>query len=137
MAAIEGTCLCGDVHITVKRAPKSLTECNCSACRRYGTLWGYYKMKDVTIRSPRGGLVTYMRERGGLRFRRCGRCGCVVSWEWKRRPDARMGLNARLLDHAAMASVPISILDGDGRWARLGMYKCPEIWISPNRTKKR
>src|SRR5262245_55017407 len=102
MPALEGSCLCGAVRLTVARRPRGVTQCNCSVCRRYGTLWAYYRRAAVTIAAPRAALSSYSVKRGGLRFRRCATCGCVVSWEHQAGPDARMAVNARLLDHAAI-----------------------------------
>jgi hypothetical protein len=105
MASIAGSCLCGAVMLTVARAPKSVTQCNCSTCRRYGTLWAYYKRSAVTIK---GKLRDFTLRRGGLRFRSCATCSCIASWEHERGADATMGVNMRLFDHAAMARVPIA-----------------------------
>lgn len=133
MPSISGSCLCGAVHVTVARAPRTLTQCNCSVCRRYGTLWAYYRRSAVTIKAPRGGLLDFTRRPRGLRFRHCAACGCVVSWEARRGPEDRMAVNARLLDHAAMAKVPISVLDGDKSWRVLERYVKPGAWITPAR----
>ena len=133
MPAVEGSCLCTVVRVTVARRPRSLTQCNCSVCRRYGTLWAYYRRAAVAIAAPRAGLASFSVKKGGLRFRRCATCGCVVSWERQRGPDARMAVNARLLDPAAIADVPIIVLDGDQTWRVLERYTKPGALISPRR----
>jgi hypothetical protein len=130
MPAIDGTCLCGAVRVVVATKPRSLTQCNCAVCRRYGTLWAYYRRRAVTITGKRS---HYRRRRGGLRFTRCVTCGCVVSWEHARGPEGRMGVNARLLDHAVIATVSIKVLDGDGNWRVLEHYVKPGALISPRR----
>ena len=134
--AIEGTCLCEAVKLGVARVPKQVTQCNCTVCRRYGTLWAYYKRSAVSIVAPRGALEDFKRRpRGRLRFVRCATCGCVIQWD---PPDEgaeqRVGVNARLFDHAKMANVPIKVLDGDKTWRTVGIYKKPGIWISPRRS---
>jgi hypothetical protein len=134
--AIQGACLCQAVQIGVARRPRQVTQCNCSACRRYGTLWAYYKRSAVTITAPRGTLARYSRPGRTLRFVHCQTCACVICWEPPgKAKDARFGLNSRLLDHALMASVPIEVLDGDGAWHTLETYVKPGIWISPSRTQ--
>jgi hypothetical protein len=133
MASIEGSCLCGAVTLTVARVPKSVTQCNCSTCRRYGTLWAYYKRRAVTIAAKRGQVRDFTLRRGGLRFRHCATCSCIASWERDRSADAIMGVNMRLFDHAKLARVPIKVLDGDKTWRVLERYTKPAIWISPKR----
>lgn len=118
--------------------PRQVTQCNCSVCRRYGTLWAYYKRSAVSIEAPRGGLEPFSRRPGGLKFVRCAACGCVICWDSRRKdPDRRMGINMRLFDHARMAGVPISVLDGDMTWRVVDKYVKPAIWISPARALER
>jgi hypothetical protein len=137
---VEGSCLCGAVTIRVDRGPRSVTQCNCSVCRRYGTMWAYYKRARVAVKAARGTLVAFRRRPRGLRFMHCKTCGCVVTWENKRGADAYMAINARLLDQAAIADVPIKILDGDRTWKVLATYVRPEIYrtpTSPSRSRRR
>jgi hypothetical protein len=133
--AIQGTCLCKAVQIGVARVPRQVTQCNCTVCRHYGTLWAYYRRSAVSITAKRGALEDYVVRADGLRFVRCGSCGCVISWDGRGKdPEQRMGINTRLLDHARMARVPVKVLDGDQTWRTLGTYVKPEMWISPSRT---
>jgi hypothetical protein len=39
---LTGSCHCGSIKVKVASKPRQLTSCNCSICRRDGTLWGYY-----------------------------------------------------------------------------------------------
>ena len=68
---LTATCHCGAVRIEVPAAPATTTDCNCSICRRYGTLWAYY---------PDG----YVRGDRTLRFVRCRACGCWCVTHWER-----------------------------------------------------
>ena len=38
---LHGTCHCGSVTWQFDGMPESVTACNCTVCRRYGTLWAY------------------------------------------------------------------------------------------------
>jgi hypothetical protein len=132
--AIQGTCLCKAVQLGATRLPRQVTQCNCSVCRHYGTLWAYYRRSAVSITAPRGALEDYSVRAGGLKFVRCRSCGCVICWDGRGKGrDQRMGINTRLLDHALMAAVPVKVLDGDKTWRTLGTYVKPEMWISPSR----
>jgi hypothetical protein len=136
--AIQGTCLCGGVQLGATRRPRQVTQCNCSVCRRYGTLWAYYRRSAVSIVAPRGGLEHYSIRAKGLRFMRCRSCGCIVCWDGRGNAgEQRMGINTRLLDPAMMAAVPIKVLDGDMTWRTVEVYTKPEIWISPSRKQAR
>jgi len=126
--------LCQTVQLGVRGLPRQVTQCNCSVCRRYGTLWAYFQRSAVSITAPRGALENYAVRKGGLKFVRCRTCGCVICWDAPGKGrDQRMGVNTRLLDEARMADVPIKVLDGDRTWRTLGSYAKPEIWRSPSR----
>ena len=64
---LSAICHCGSVRIHVRRAPRTVTSCNCSICRRYGALWAYYSASSVQIEAPKGGLSSYS---GAVRFAR-------------------------------------------------------------------
>jgi hypothetical protein len=135
--AIQGTCLCKAVQLGVAQLPREVTQCNCSVCRRYGTLWAHYPRSAVSI-APRDALESYSVRPRGLKFVRCRTCGCVICWDSRLKGrDQRMGVNARLLDHAVMADVPVMVFDGDQTWSVLGGYVKPEMWISPSRERAR
>jgi hypothetical protein len=130
--AIEGTCLCGAVQLGVARMPRQVTQCNCSVCRRYGTLWAYYRRSAVSITAARGALEEFSRRPRGLKFVRCGSCGCVICWDSRRKqPDRRIGVNMRNFEQGAMAAVPVKVLDGDKTWRVVEGYVKPAMWISP------
>ena len=114
---LTATCHCGAVEVDVPRRPRRLTDCNCSICRRYGTLWAYYKGADVRIRSARGATEAYSWGEKSLRFVRCRACGCITHWEPVRPfPGSRVGVNARNFDPAMLGSIRIRRLDGAATW---------------------
>ena len=114
---LAGTCHCGAVRVEVPRRPRRLTSCNCSICRRYGTLWAYYKAAEVRVASAPGATRSYSWGDKALRFVRCGKCGCITHWE-ATHPTAtsRMGVNARNFDPAAIATIRVRRLDGASTW---------------------
>ena len=117
---LTATCHCGAVQIEVPRRPRSLTNCNCSICRRYGTLWAYYKASSVRITAPRGSTDKYSWGQKSLRFVSCSTCGCITHWERTHpRPDSRVGVNARNFDPKVLESVRIRRLDGASTWKYL------------------
>lgn len=117
---LTATCHCGAVRVEIPRRPKSITNCNCSICRRYGTLWAYYKASDVRVLHEPGATESYAWGDKRLRFVRCATCGCVINWERVVPvPGARVGVNARNFDPEALGDVRIRRLDGAKTWRTL------------------
>src|SRR5262245_8300096 len=114
---IEAVCHCGAARLEVPRAPRRLTSCNCSICRRYGSLMAYYKASEVRRKYRRRDVQTYAWGDHDLRFVRCRTCGCILHWEPARRnlPD-RMGVNARNFDPKVIANARIRRFDGAKTW---------------------
>jgi hypothetical protein len=110
---LTGTCHCGAVRVTVPRKPRTVTDCNCSICRRYGVLWAYYKASTVRIEAKRGATEWYAWGRKKLKFVRCATCGSVICWQRiVPRKDGSMGVNARNLDLKVLNSLRVTKLDG-------------------------
>ncbi len=114
-------CHCGAVQVEVPRRPRSLTNCNCSICRRYGTLWAYYKSAEVRITGAPGATTEYIWGDKMLRFVRCASCGCVTHWERiVPKEGSSTGVNARNFDPTALGDVRIRLLDGASTWKYVG-----------------
>jgi hypothetical protein len=109
---IEGACLCGAVRWRFAGIPDGATACNCTACRRYGTLWIYdYEGEGITVSGP---VQSYVRG-NALSFNFCPTCGCVVFWRGLVADDQgrrRIAVNVRLSEPDAVAQIPIDHFDG-------------------------
>ncbi len=117
---LTATCHCGAVGLQVRRRPRTLTDCNCSICRRYGALWAYYKRKDVRVRAVRARSDEYSWGERSLKFMRCGVCGCVTHWSpMSRSSGERMGVNARNFAPEVLAGIRVRKLDGAHTWKYL------------------
>jgi hypothetical protein len=116
---LTASCHCGAVRVEVPRRPRTLTNCNCSICRRYGTLWAYYKQSEVRVASAPGSTNEYSWGDKSLRFVRCGTCGCITHWEPIHPKDSRMGVNARNFEPGSLGSVRVRNLDGASTWKYL------------------
>lgn len=119
---LSASCHCGTVQLEIDRKPQQLTDCNCSICRRYAALWAYYTRKSVRVActSP-DALAVYSWGNRTVEFHYCAKCGCVMFHErTKKAGDAtRMGVNARMIDPAALAGVRIRKVDGALTWKYL------------------
>lgn len=109
---IKGSCLCGAVHWTFDVQPDGATACNCTACRRYGTLWAYdYENEGIHVSGQTRPFV-----RGtALEFHFCPVCGCIAFWRGLRIDELgrrRIAVNLRLAEPQAVAAIPIDHFDG-------------------------
>jgi hypothetical protein len=117
---LSATCHCGAIRVQIPRRPRTLTNCNCSICRRYGTLWAYYKASDVRITSEPGATSSYSWGDKMLRFVRCNTCSCIINWERiDPGPQSRVGVNARNFEPGVLGPVRIRRLDGASTWRYL------------------
>jgi hypothetical protein len=124
---IEASCHCGAVKITLSRAPDTLTDCNCSICRRLGALWAYYAPAEVQIAAADDAMGAYAWGERSLAFHHCRTCGCTTHWAGIDPSGAahpagvdpksgRMGVNARLLAPADRAAAKVRRFDGADTW---------------------
>jgi hypothetical protein len=117
---LSATCHCRAVRIEIPRRPRAVTACNCSICRRYGTVWAYYKRSEVRVTAAPGATDEYVWGDKSLKFVRCACCGCVVQWDPVRPTAAsRVGVNVRNFEPADIGPVRIRLLDGAATWKHL------------------
>jgi hypothetical protein len=108
---LEGSCDCGAVHIELDETPESVTDCNCSICRRYGALWSYFDPARVRIVPPSGATTIHKRARRNLEFHFCTACGCVTHWAPADKRHPRMGVNMRLFPPELLATLEVELCD--------------------------
>jgi hypothetical protein len=112
-AMLVAVCHCGAVKLTVPQSPRSLTSCDCSICRRYGTLWAYYKAANVRVAAKPEALDKYMWGRKIRRFVRCSHCGTVMYYEYASpRREKRIAVNARNFEPSILGTIPVRNVDG-------------------------
>ena len=109
---IDGSCLCGAVQWRMARMPESATACNCTACRRYGTLWAYdFEGEGIHV----SGSTTAFVRGAALAFHFCPACGCVAYWRSlhvDQEGRRRIAVNLRLTEPGPIAHLPIDHFDG-------------------------
>lgn len=113
---ISGSCLCGNVQITVSDSPSRLVSCNCSACHRYGALWWHSTRENIQI-AAKNPTLGYARGDHLLEFHHCPTCGCMTHWH-SIDPEniARRAVNMRMVDPADIDGLPIKYFDGRDSW---------------------
>jgi hypothetical protein len=114
---LSGTCHCGAVRIDLPTRPQAATLCNCSLCRRLGSLWSYYPAGTVAISGHPEHTDGYIWGDRTLRTVRCRHCGIVTHWEpLQAGPDAHMGVNIRNFDPGEFEGLRLRRFDGADTW---------------------
>lgn len=113
---LKATCHCGAIQIEIPSRPTEITNCNCSICRRLGTLWAYYEVGTVKIHGHPENTAEYIQGDKTLRTVRCRTCGCTTHWEPLDAKYKRMGVNVRNFEPEAIGDVRIRLLDGANTW---------------------
>lgn len=119
-ALLEGACHCGAVTLRLPAMPETATRCNCSICRRLGSVWAYFEFGTVHISGHPEHTQAYIQGDRTLRTMRCKTCGCVTHWEPidpARHP--RQGVNLNNFPPALLEQVPVRRLDGADTWEYL------------------
>jgi hypothetical protein len=120
---IRASCHCGAITLSIPRPPERVTQCDCSICRRYGTLWGYFEQPEVLVEAEPGALQEYAWGSKSLAFVRCASCGCVTHWRpLAGRKSLRMGVNLRNFEPEQIGPVRIRQLDGAVTEEFIGEY---------------
>jgi len=110
---IRAACHCGAARITLDDAPGWVCDCNCSICRRYGTLWAYSwdsmaeRTIGMTLVQGSEAVEAYIWGDRELGFWRCKACGCVTHHTVLNEPDKIRGVNARMFVNFDPQSVTI------------------------------
>jgi hypothetical protein len=109
---LHGSCHCQSVHWHFNTLPESATACNCTVCRRYGTLWAPdHEGEGSTVAGP---TRAYVRGKA-IEFHFCPTCGCVAYWRAQQVDELgrrRIAVNLRLTEPGPVAQLPIDHFDG-------------------------
>ena len=114
---IEGACHCGNIRWCLAAEPETLTDCNCSFCRRTQALWAYAGRQDVTITVGPAGRVHYSHGDRTLAFVSCAGCGGTTHWQGLGPTNEQVAVNMRMAtDAAAITRFRIRHFDGAESW---------------------
>lgn len=116
-AVLGGSCHCGAVQFELAAVPASLTECNCSVCRRYGAQWAYYDRKTARVTFEPGAVSSYLWNDREIEFVHCNFCGCLTHYESvEKEADSRIAVNTRMLKEGEVSAIPLRYFDGAVSW---------------------
>ena len=122
---LKASCHCGAVQIELARKPRSVTQCTCSICHRYGARWAYCTRKTASVFCEPEAVRAYRWGKETLEFFFCKRCGCLTHYERVAKvgdtkpDDSRIAVNARMLPREDIADVRVRTFDGADTWKYL------------------
>lgn len=113
----EGSCHCGRIAFSVEGEIASVIDCNCSICRRRGSLLAFFPRSALVLETPAADLATYTFHTHAIRHHFCPTCGVAPFSEGV---DPRTGaeiaaVNVRCLPNVDLATLTITPFDGASR----------------------
>ena len=116
----KAQCHCKAISLEVTELAATVTDCNCSVCRRYGALWAYYTRDQVQLQAAPPLLSAYSWGDRSIEFWHCNRCGCMTHYEnTDKHARSRIAINARMFPPEVLKSLPIRHFDGADSWKYL------------------
>jgi len=114
----KASCHCGAVHMTISHLPDYMQNCNCSLCRKSGSVWGYYGASDVEVLGKTNSYQRRDCSEPAIQLLFCNICGSTTHWrlteDFKQRTkaDDRIGVNMRLFEEQELAGTELRFPDG-------------------------
>ncbi len=109
----SGSCHCGRVSYEVDADLSQVMSCNCSSCRRHGTLLTFVPEDKFRLQSGADALTEYTFNKKVIHYQFCSTCG-VLPFARGTRPDGArtVALNVRCLDGVDLDALTIKKVDG-------------------------
>jgi hypothetical protein len=74
---LTGSCHCGKIAFSLSEAPTEAIECNCSICRRRGSILAAVPPEQFRLDTPREDINVYTFNSHAIRHQVCTTCGCA------------------------------------------------------------
>ncbi len=116
MTTYSGSCHCGKVRYQVTMDLGKVISCNCSMCKRKGSLLAFAPAAQFTLQSGEDALTSYKFNKKVIDHLFCSTCG-VTSFARGVGQDGKpvVAINARCLDGVDPASLDVMHFDGASR----------------------
>lgn len=110
----EGSCHCGKVRYEVALDLGKVIACNCSMCKRKGTLLTFAPAEAFRLVSGEDALTSYQFNKKVINHNFCSTCGVTSFARGKRPSDGAplVAVNVRCLEGVDVASLEIKHFDG-------------------------
>lgn len=109
----HGSCHCGRVAFEVEGDIESVLECNCSMCRRRGSLLWFVPHDALKLATPDENASTYLFNERVIAHRFCPVCGIHPYGEGTDPKGRRIAaINVRCLEDVDVDALPVTHYDG-------------------------
>ncbi len=110
---MKGSCLCGNVNLSLEEAPEYINICNCRFCRSAGAAWGYYRKAQVSVEGETKTIQRDDLDEIWLDRHFCANCGSCTHYSVvKDEHRDRIAVNTRLFVQDDLDGIEVRFLDG-------------------------
>ena len=113
MAKHRGSCHCGTIAFEVEGTIDKAMACNCSICRRKGSLLWFVPSTAMRLLTPEDAASVYEFNHHRIHHRFCPTCGIhPYADAVDPKGNATRAINIRCLEDIELASIPVTHFDG-------------------------
>jgi len=111
--SFRGSCHCGKLAYTVDEDPPARAmSCNCSICRRKGTLHHFTTPDRFHRRADEADIQVYTFNKHNIRHMFCKTCGCAPFAEGQGPKGPMVEINLRCAEGIDLEALDITEFDG-------------------------
>lgn len=109
----RGSCHCGQIAFEVEGDLTQVVDCNCSICRRKGSLLWFVPRQQLRLLTPEENLSTYTFNKHVIQHHFCPKCGMHPFGEGSDPAgNAMAAINVRCLDDVDLDALTVKYFDG-------------------------
>ncbi|RXZ36557.1 GFA family protein [Oxalobacteraceae bacterium CAVE-383] len=109
----EGSCHCGNIAFEVEGDFNEAIDCNCSLCRRRGSLLAFVPRDKLTLTTPEANVSTYTFNHHLIQHHFCAKCGIAPYGEGAAPNGAAMAaINLRCVPAVDLAALKVTHFNG-------------------------
>lgn len=109
----QGSCHCGAIRFSAEGTIGQVIECNCSICRRKGSLLWFVPRKDFRLQTPEKDVSTYLFNKRAIAHKFCAKCG-IAPYALATGPQGNemAAINVRCVEGVDLAALQRVPFDG-------------------------
>ncbi|MBI3143903.1 MAG: GFA family protein [Pseudogulbenkiania sp.] len=109
----RGSCHCGQIAFEVEGDLTQVMDCNCSICRRKGSLMWFVPRQQLRLLTPEADMGTYTFNKHVIQHHFCPKCGIHPFGEGSDPAgNAMAAVNVRCLDDVDLDALTVKHFDG-------------------------